>query len=206
MFSGIIEETAKVLEVSFGEEMCRVKVEKPKHFDDIHRGDSISTDGVCLTAENEGEDYLLFCIGLETLQVTGWSEETLKNKSFNLERSLQFGARMHGHFVTGHVDTMAVVTKVEDRDSWLVEVQIEDFNPDLVWKKGSVGINGVSLTVNEVQDGKVSVCLIPETIEKTNLKELKQGDKVTIEYDTWGKAFVNFLKNRSEGKVEPEYK
>lgn len=192
MFSGIVEAKAPIIEAQSFQDTVRICVEKPVSFDDLSLGDSISTNGVCLTVESFDEKSMSFVLGRETLEVTGWSEESLNGQEVNLERSLRVGDRVHGHWVSGHVDTMGQVKSVDKGESWVVEVSVTDFDPKLAWQKGSLTINGVSLTINKIVANVLSVCLIPETLERTNLKLLSSGDNVTIEYDTWAKAVVNY--------------
>lgn len=198
LFSGIVEAIAKVIETQATKELCRILVERPESFDDINSGDSIAINGVCLTVENFNDKTMGFCIGKETLGITGWTEEFLKNTPLNLERSLRMGDRIHGHFVTGHVDEMGEITQLQKSENWLIKIAIKNFDRRLVWKKGSIGINGVSLTINEVDNEAVSVCLIPETVKRTNFQYLNVGDEITIEYDTWAKAFVNYQQHKGK--------
>lgn len=199
MFAGIIEAQSRVL--SFRAEvqpdephptLAHITVEKPVEFNDLKTGDSICVDGVCLTVENknpEQDSVLEFSLGRETLAVTGWSSETLLNKTVNLERSLKFGDRVHGHFVSGHVDATAEVLSLSGEGSVVVEVQVPAPLRPLIYKKGSVALNGTSLTVNEISDsGVLSVCLIPETLKRTNLGQLKAGARVNIEVDQFARA------------------
>lgn len=196
MFSGIVEAVSKVLDCKKTGNNLRIVVERPQIFNDIKGGDSISTNGVCLTVETFTESEMTFSLGEETLNVTGWTESFLREVPLNLERSLRLGDRMHGHWVSGHVDTVGTITKKENGESWFVDVSIPELDTRYVWHKGCVAINGVSLTINAVNNNTLSFCLIPETIERTNFKNLNLNSKVNIEYDYWAKAFVNYQKAR----------
>ncbi len=192
MFSGIVETTADVTETWMDGGVLRIKLNKPSDFNDISVGDSIACNGVCLTVEDFDDSFLQFAIAAETLQVTGWSGEKLLNSSLNLERSLRFGDRVHGHMVTGHVDEMGQVKRFEEvNGSWMLDVSHSEKISPLIWKKGSVAINGVSLTVNAADAGGFSVCLIPETIKRTNLKNLSLGDAVTVEADNMARGLIH---------------
>jgi riboflavin synthase len=206
MFAGIIEAQSRVLEFkaqvpsnSQQLNLAQITIEKPTDFDDVATGDSIAVNGVCLTVENKNpttDQTLNFSLGKETLGITGWSAETLLKKTVNLERSLKFGDRVHGHFVSGHVDAQGTVVSVSGEGSVNIEVQIPILLKRLVYKKGSIAINGVSLTVNAVSDsGIISVCLIPETLKRTNLAALKVGDKVNIEIDQFARAILSARPN-----------
>jgi riboflavin synthase len=203
MFSGIVEAQSKVLSQSTSDHALRIEVERPSHFEDIKIGDSISTNGVCLTIEKFNADKIQFCLGAETLKLLGeglmaWTEFPL-----NLERSLRLGDRVHGHLVTGHVDSLAKILKAyADGECWQMQVEIPDRLISYFWKKGSVCMNGVSLTVNEVhrETGRnwIEVCLIPETIQKTNLKHYQPGQYLNIESDYLAKAYIS-SQSKNEG-------
>lgn len=196
MFSGIIEATAPILSVDLRGDLLTISVQRPADFDDVKLGDSISTNGVCLTVEKFSPTQLQFTLGAETLKITGWQKENLVGQELNLERSLRFGDRMHGHFVSGHVDATTEVLSVQRGESWNVRLSKQTLNSKMLWSKGSVALQGVSLTINEVTEKYFSVCLIPETLLRTNLKNLNPGDLINVEYDTWAKAFVHFQEQR----------
>jgi len=192
LFTGIVEAKSKVLNVQSGEQSFKLTLARPPHFDDLHRGDSIACNGVCLTLENFDNQTLQFTVGFETINVTAWNLEKLLDLEFNLERSLKFGDRIHGHLVSGHVDALAEVVHRE----WVGECLIFNFSlPHAlrkeIWKKSSVAINGVSLTVNEVDKDTFSVCLIPETLHQTQLETVIVGDKVNIETDYYMKGLLS---------------
>ncbi len=192
MFAGIIEAKSKVLEYSAvdPEGLVRISLYRPHSFDDITTGDSVAVNGVCLTVENVDNQFMQFALGKETLKLTGWKKDDLLNNELNLERSLRMGDRIHGHLVSGHADGLAeIVSSREENKSWILRVRLPKALRPLVWKKGSIALNGVSLTVNEVdQDDVVEVCLIPETTKRTNLTEFRIGQSLTVEVDQWARA------------------
>jgi riboflavin synthase len=194
MFSGIVEAVQKIMTAEEAPGVIRIKVERPQSFDDIKLGDSISTDGVCLTVEKFDSQTITFALAPETLKVLNWKTSNaggLAGRKLNLERSLRFGDRIHGHLVTGHVDSLATVKKAQpEGESFFLDVEIKDTVLPYVWKKGSITLNGVSLTVNEIQKNVVSVCLIPETLKRTNLGDLKVGDFVNVEPDYMARAVL----------------
>lgn len=196
MFSGIIEACAPILSVEPRGDLFTIQVQRPTAFDDIKEGDSIAVNGVCLTVETFSADKIQFTLGAETLKVTGWNSSQLLMQKMNLERSLRFGDRMHGHFVSGHVDAVTKVSALEKGESWIVKISRESLNSKMIWPKGSVALQGVSLTINDVTSTDFSVCLIPETLLRTNLQNLKVGDSINVEYDAWAKAFVHFQEQR----------
>jgi riboflavin synthase len=191
MFSGIVE---AVSEIKSSQELVnayRIQVAKPSEFNDLHLGDSIAVDGVCLTVEAFDENQITFALAAESLRVLHWSPTSWIGKSVNLERSLRFGDRIHGHLVTGHVDSLAEVLRAElAGESFFLSVKVASSILPYIWKKGSITINGVSLTVNEIKNSVVEVCLIPETLKRTNLGNLIPGKFVTIEPDYMARAVV----------------
>lgn len=202
MFTGIVEATAHVLNVNEGRGVIRFEIEKPSSFQDVKNGDSISVNGICLTIEAHDEKRLQFALASETLQVTGWATKSLENRRFNLERSLKFSDRIHGHLVSGHVDAMAEVVKVEAAgESKIIAIQVPQNLSAYFWPKGSLTISGVSLTINKVESGRIEVCLIPETLKQTNLSELQLGDQVTVEIDTMARGLIHWLEQKGGSHV-----
>ncbi len=197
MFSGIVEALSPVKSARAQGNLVFIDVARPNVFTDIKIGDSIATNGVCLTVEKFDDDTLSFALGAETLAVTGWNETLLKSALVNLERSLCMGDRIHGHMVSGHVDGVGqIVGAKDDGGSLLLDVQTPAPLLRYVWKKGSWAVNGASLTVNGVsQTGVVSMCLIPETLRRTNLGLLKQGDQVNLEIDMMARGMISFFEN-----------
>lgn len=201
MFSGIVEAKATIVraEEIIPGKLTRVWVAKPAQFDDLGLGDSVATDGVCLTVEAFDDKTIQFALAAETLAVTNWQTAKgaagLVGREVNLERSLRMGDRIHGHLVAGHVDAASRVVRTEDLGpdgdrTRIVEVEIPKELRGMVWKKGSWALNGVSLTVNSVEGGVASHCLIPETLLRTNLGQLKKGDLVNVEVDTFARALA----------------
>jgi riboflavin synthase len=202
MFSGIIEAKARIIEVVDRPELLQIRVERPVSFADIKTGDSIATNGVCLTVENFTDSWMQFAIGAETLAVTGWTKNELANKNVNLERSLCYGDRLHGHIVSGHVEeTGIVVDKVWFGESLVLKIKYPESLASFIWKKGSVAVQGVSLTVNEITNNILSVCLIPETLQITNLKDLNINDKVNLEADYFAKAIFHFTERQNAARI-----
>lgn len=190
MFSGIVEATSEVLFVEKRANVVRVKVSRPADFMDIKTGDSISCNGVCLTVETFDSETIQFSLANETLQLLKINSDELLGKIWNLERSLMFGDRVHGHLVTGHVEAVGTVVRSEAvGESWFLDVKVPGNMARYIWKKGSIALQGVSLTVNEFSNQVVSVCLIPETLKRTNLKLLQLGQAINVETDYLAKAY-----------------
>ncbi|UYL08881.1 riboflavin synthase [Bdellovibrio sp. SKB1291214] len=199
MFSGIVE---SVMPIESSEELqnaYRIKIKKPSEFNDLKLGDSIACDGVCLTVEAFDDKHMTFALAAETIKVLDWNPGSWLGKKVNLERSLRFGDRIHGHLVTGHVDSLGSVTRAElIGESFFLDVKVQDTILPYVWKKGSITLNGVSLTVNELDKNTVSVCLIPETIKRTNLGDLKPGSKINVEPDYMARAIQRSLEVKKD--------
>ena len=191
MFAGIVEGTVQVTSVLTGAQSLRLILDNPNYFDDLSVGDSVCVDGVCLTLEGQNPGTIEFVAAAETLHITGWNEKSILGKTVNVERSLRWGDRVHGHLVTGHVDALVQVVNIARLgDALTLSLEAPKSLQKYLWKKGSVTLNGVSLTVNEVVGGVFSVCLIPETLRRTNLGNLQIGDWVNLETDYYAKGII----------------
>lgn len=195
MFTGIIEATSEVNSWELHNQVVRLSVMRPETFTHIKPGDSIAVNGVCLTVETQNPQALYFALGHETLNLLeiesskGWLGHKV-----NLERSLVFGGRVDGHLVTGHVDCRVQLKNINKAgESWILDFALPLVLRPYVWPKGSCALNGVSLTLNQVTDESFSVCLIPETILRTNLQFLKAGDWVHFEIDNMARGIVHNL-------------
>ena len=197
MFSGIVESVMPILSSQELPNAYRIKVKKPSEFNDIKSGDSIACDGVCLTVEDFDDQQMTFALAAETIKILRWNPQSWIGKKMNLERSLRFGDRIHGHLVTGHVDSLGTVTRASlEGESFFMDVQVKETILPYVWKKGSVTLNGVSLTVNDLHGDIVSVCLIPETMKRTNLGDMKPGSIINVEPDYMARAIQRSLEVR----------
>ncbi|MBK7843608.1 MAG: riboflavin synthase [Bdellovibrionales bacterium] len=196
MFSGIVECQSPVLKVVPRQGVLEVHIRRPGQFNQLSVGDSISVDGVCLTIESCDSEKIVVALAAETLQVTQWDEKSLLGRAVNLERSLSFGDRVHGHLVTGHVDVLGEVAAIERAgECSKVRLRVPQQLRPYFWKKGSLAVNGVSLTINQVDSfGTIEVCLIPETLRSTNLGSLQEGDRVSVEADNLAKGLVETVR------------
>lgn len=199
MFTGIVESLGQVVSWQESELSVKIQIEKPTSFENLKIGDSIAVNGVCLTLENVGEGPMAFTLGYETLRVLKLdTSHTCLSQKVNLERSLTWGGRVDGHFLTGHVDdTLRVAGVIKQGESLILEIELPEKWWPYVWPKGSLGLNGVSLTINQVTSHSFFVCLIPETLKRTNLSHCQVGDVVNFEADNMARGLVhnlNFLK------------
>lgn len=187
MFSGIVEETGVIKNIIKKTNLSTLHIQAKKVLEDTQEGSSISVGGVCLTVTQRMRDILVFDIMLETIQKTTLGALKVGSK-VNLERALQMTSRISGHFVSGHVDHMEDVVDVITRENY-TEIRVS-ISPDLkryVVPKGSVCLDGVSLTVGEVRERDFSVYLIPFTLQVTTLGQNKKGDKINVETDILAK-------------------
>lgn len=199
MFSGIVETSAIVIAAIQKGAVLQIRIERPKAFDDLRIGDSIATDGVCLTLEEFNEESMRFALGPETLKVTGWTLSSVLGRVVNLERSLRLSDRIHGHLVTGHVDATAKIVKLKRQGETLdMEIEIPPPIKAFVWPKGSIAINGVSLTINHTTPAGFTVGLIPETLRRTNLGELQEGGTINLEADNSARGLVHWARLNEE--------
>lgn len=183
MFTGIVEATAIV----FRNEGSRLTIERPNMFDDIKRGSSISVSGVCLSITALDHEAMTFDVVDETLSTTKLGNLTTGNR-VNLERSMRADARLEGHVVQGHVEGTARVTSNEPTSNRAtLTIEISNNVLAFVVQKGSIAIDGVSLTVASLEGNRCTVALIPHTIEHTTLGALKENDLVNIETDILGR-------------------
>jgi riboflavin synthase len=187
MFTGIVEETGKVVAFTQGEDSWKLQIAADVALQDVALGDSIAVNGCCLTVTKFDAGNVWFDVLEETRRVTNLS--TLgEGSSVNLERALRFGGKIGGHFVTGHVDGQGVIEVFEPRgaDHYL-RVRAPEGQGRYLIHKGSITIDGISLTVAEVAGDVFAVWLIPTTIQVTNLREKQAGGLVNLEFDLLGK-------------------
>lgn len=190
MFTGIIEETGAVKAISSKKNLSVLKVRAKKVLKGIKLGASVAVNGTCLTVTGIKKNVLAFDIMRETLLKTNLG--VLKPKDcVNLERALKANSRVDGHFVTGHVDDLGVVKQRIERENYVeFRIGITKGLMRYIVEKGSVSIDGVSLTIGEVKKTYFSVYLIPFTLEVTTLGSKKKGDKVNIETDILAKYIL----------------
>jgi len=193
MFTGIVEDKGKVSRIEHRGQEKRLILELPPHLTELQLGDSININGVCLTIVQKNEQGIELDLSLETLQKTALNE-LKEGDQVNLERALRLTDRLGGHIVTGHVDGIGeIVEKREERDFLQLKIRIPESVSRYVVQKGSIAIDGISLTVNEYQEGEIRMTLIPYTIEKTTLRQKRVGDRVNLEGDILGKYVEKFL-------------
>jgi riboflavin synthase len=192
MFSGIVEGLGEVIALKKEQSNLHITV-KSAFTNDLKIDQSIAHNGVCLTViDIKNDNYTVTAID-ETLQKTNLG--LLKvGDHINLERCMKLGDRLDGHIVQGHVDQTAICKKVEETNgSWMFTFEYDASKNNVTVEKGSVCVNGVSLTVVNSGDNSFSVCIIPYTFENTNFKNIKQGSVVNLEFDILGKYISKLM-------------
>ena len=183
MFTGIVEEQGFVEDIKKRKNLCVLKLRVRRIASGLKKGDSVCVSGVCLTVTNIRQRVLTFDIMLETIRRSNL-KELQRGSRVNLERALKAGGRFDGHFVTGHVDAVGTVTARSQRPNYVqFWIRADKRLYRFIVPKGSVCVDGVSLTVGEVKRGGFSVYLIPHTLKPTTFGTKRIGDKVNIEVD-----------------------
>jgi|TARA_A100001037_G_scaffold11490_1_gene10961 riboflavin synthase len=193
MFTGIIESVAVVEKVEKKGKNIELKLSSNLS-SKLRVDESLSHNGVCLTVTSCDENFYCVTIVDESLKKSTFSNIKVGSE-VNLERSLVINGRLDGHIVQGHVDDIGLcIKKVDQENSWLYTFEFSEKYSNLIIEKGSICVNGVSLTCFDVSDNKFTVAIIPHTYENTNFKFLKEGEAVNLEFDILGKYIKKILK------------
>ena len=196
MFTGIVEETGTVVSFVEGESAWRLVLEAHVVTQGLQMGDSVAVNGCCLTAVAFSDDRIEFDLLAESVRLTSIGDVGAGGK-VNLERALLPSTRMGGHFVSGHVDGTGVIEAIEPRgkDRYF-RIKTSPDNLKYVVHKGSITVDGISLTVAEVDESGFAIWLIPHTMEVTNLHTKDAGDRVNLEYDLIAKYVEKLFASR----------
>ena len=194
MFNGIIKNTGKISKIYRKNDNCYVEISTKMKFTKSEIGSSISCSGTCLTIENYSRNLVKFYVSKETLNKTIF-KTSMSGDIINLEKSLKYGNRISGHFVQGHVDTTCSVKKILFiGKSCLINFKLLKRYKKYLVPKGSVTINGVSLTIAKILRYGFQISIIPQTLKLTNLIYLKEQDLVNVEFDILGKYIKSIKK------------
>ena len=194
MFNGIIQKTGTIKKITKSLNNCSIEIFSLLPLKKNEIGSSISCSGTCLTLENYNKKTSKFFISKETIKKTIF-KDCKEGDIINLEKSLKHGDRISGHFVQGHVDTTAKVQKINKiGKSIVIDFVISKLFKKYVIYKGSVTVNGISLTVSKLLRKGFQITVVPHTLKITNLSHLKKNSIVNIEFDVLGKYIKNFLK------------
>ncbi len=194
MFTGIIEETGRVMWLRRSSQSgLQIQIAAPGIIKGLQDGDSVAVNGCCLTVSARRAEFITFDLLQETLDRTNLHRQR-PGASVNLERALRADGRLGGHFVQGHIDGVGSVVSMEKKgDDYRLEVTLPMEFASLVVFKGSIAINGISLTVASVQAESLTVWIIPTTRERTNLQAVQTGDLVNLEFDVLAKYVERML-------------
>jgi riboflavin synthase len=193
MFTGLIEDLGTLVELRRSGDVASITVATALPMAELRLGESIAVNGVCLTVTTFGAHRFTADVSPETLEKTTLSASN-RGGRVNLERALRLSDRLGGHLVTGHVDGQArIIEKVRQGNAWRFGFLCDPAIIRQVVAKGSVAVDGISLTVNEVSDHRFDVMIIPHTLEQTTLADRKVGDQVNIETDLIGKYVARLL-------------
>ena len=209
MFTGIIEEIGTVFQITKGKHSAILKISAEKVLQNTKLGDSIAVNGVCLTVTKAETNCFWVDIMHETLNRSSLSKLS-GGVHVNLERAVQVGGRFGGHFVTGHIDGIGEISHIQYDDTaiWYTIRTKPELMPYIV-EKGSVAIDGISLTVARVTQSDFSISAIPHTVRQTILKTRKEGDTVNIETDIIGKYVEKLtetvFKQNKESKITMDF-
>ncbi len=200
MFTGIVQDVGRLDASRPAAGGLRLEVVPSCPFEDLGTGESVATEGVCLTCEPESKpDRLIYFLSAETLSKTTLGDLE-PGAQVNLERSLGAGDRLGGHLVMGHVDGVGTIRSLKsDGESWTLEVDFPEALRPFFASKGSVSINGISLTLVDVEPACFSVAIIPHTREVTSLRSRRAGDRVNLEVDTIARYVVEYLSRTGVG-------
>jgi riboflavin synthase len=193
MFNGIVFNTGKIKIIKKNKKNTLIGVQCKIRFKKKDLGTSISCNGVCLTLIKFKNDLIYFYISKETLKKSTFKYLKL-NQIINLEHSLEFGQKISGHYIQGHVDTTAFVKEIKFvGKSWVIKLILSNlkFKKFLI-EKASISINGISLTISKVTNNFFEINVIPHTLKLTNLDKLKRNDQVNVELDIFGKYIYKY--------------
>lgn len=207
MFTGIVEELGEVSAMARGRDSMVLTIKAKTIMSDLKLGDSVSTNGVCLTVTEKGSDYYKADVMHETMNRSSLGK--LKPGSHvNLERAMSAEGRFGGHIVSGHIDGTGSITSIKKDDNavWYTIAAPENIMRYII-EKGSIAIDGISLTVAKVTDKDFSVSIIPHTIKETTLGEKKIGDIVNLENDLIGKYVEKLItiSPKKSGNIDKEF-
>lgn len=203
MFTGLIEESGKIIDIKRGALSARVTIQGDKVLENVKKGDSIAVNGICLTVTDFTNQSFSVDVMPETIRMSSLGSAQRGSK-VNLERALRLGDRMGGHIVSGHIDgTGRVIASRREDNAVRIKIEAKPEIMKYIIPKGSVALDGVSLTVADVSDTWFEVSIIPLTGEETNLLGKKPGDMINIECDQVGKyieRLMEFNPNKKEKK------
>ncbi|MBF7096721.1 riboflavin synthase [Alkalibacter mobilis] len=205
MFTGLIEEIGEIIEIKRGTSSARMKIRAEKVLEDVKKGDSIAVNGICLTVTSFDKTCFYVDVMPETLRRSSLKDVQGTGK-VNLERAMLMGGRFGGHIVSGHIDgTGRIISKIREDNAVRIKIQAEENLLKYIINKGSVALDGVSLTVASLGGEWFEVSIIPLTGEDTILLNKRLGDLVNIECDQLGKYVERLMGFKKENVLDLNY-
>ncbi|HBE45533.1 MAG TPA: riboflavin synthase [Deltaproteobacteria bacterium] len=205
MFTGIIETIGTITRINKKTGKWEFFIKIPLQKEAITEGESLSIDGVCLTVVSIDRDIVCVDASLETLKVTTLNKKT-EDMNVNIERSLKADGRFGGHFVTGHVDCTGTIVEIQRKgDSIELTIEVPSQFSRYIVVKGSIAVDGISLTVNSQRDNKFTVNIIPYTASHTTILNKHLRDNVNIETDIIGKYMDNFIRKENRKGIDLDF-
>ena len=202
MFTGLIEDLGTLRDIRTGADQARLTVATGLPMAELTLGESIAVNGVCLTVTSFGDGAFSADVSPETMACTTLGDLS-RGARVNLERALRLSGRLGGHLVTGHIDGQGrIVERRKDGNAWRFKFQTDVAVSAFLVAKGSITIDGISLTVNEVSEDTFSLAIIPLTLSKTTLQDRNVGDTVNVETDLIGKYVARFLQDGTTVKPQ----
>jgi riboflavin synthase len=193
MFTGIITNATSIVGHQKTKDGVTITFKKPSSWTDLELGESVATDGACLTVAAIRAHEFDCQLVPETLAKTSFGHQLPAR--VNLERSLNVKDRFGGHFVQGHVDSIGTVARIDKTAGYRLDITFPAENQGLVMYKGSITINGVALTITSITGNTLGVALVPHTLKHTTLSALEVGDEVNLEFDMIGKYIAKIMEN-----------
>jgi riboflavin synthase len=194
MFNGIIHSTGTILKIIKNKNYSEIVLKNNLKLKKSEIGSSLCCNGTCLTVTKVYNNCVSFYLSKETLSRTNFIS-TKTGDLINIEKSITYGNKISGHYVQGHIDTTGIVSNITIIDrTWIVSFKISKIYKKFLIEKGSISINGVSLTISSIKKNIFQINIIPHTLKLTNLKKLKKDNSVNIEFDIFGKYLLNLKK------------
>jgi riboflavin synthase len=202
MFTGLVEEIGKISKITKGSNSYQFSIQAKKVLSDIKLGDSVATNGACLTVVELTNTSFTVDIMAETVKRTNFSQMKLGD-AVNLERAMRLSDRLGGHLVSGHIDGIGKISGIKKEDiAFIISIEAPKKLLDLMLNKGSIAIDGISLTIIAVNKTEFQVSIIPHTSQETTLLKKNTGDFVNLETDLIGKYVLRFLgQNKNENLI-----
>ena len=194
MFNGIIYNTGIIEKILRGKNSVELVIKSQLKFKNYEVGSSVCCNGTCLTVTKIRKNSISFYLSYETLKKTNF-KFAQKGDLINIEKSLTYGTKISGHYIQGHVDTSGRIKNISFLDkTWIVMFEVNKLFSKYLIEKGSIAINGVSLTISKVKKNKFEINIIPHTLKLTNLIKLKKNDNLNIEFDIFSKYLIKLKK------------